>query len=83
MMSRTIEILLFLTPLLGFAAWRLLFPSPTPPLWLVYGLSAFAALMLIALIWFRHLDAGDAQQAYVPAQLRDGQIIPAQRAPPR
>lgn len=81
-MPRLIEIVLFLTPLLGFAMWRLLFPSPTPPLWLVYGLALFVALMLIALIWARHLDSGDAQEAYVPAQLRDGQVIPAQRAPP-
>ena len=83
MMSRTIEILLFLTPILGFAAWRLLFPSPTPPLWLLYGLSAFAAVMLIALLWLRHEDSGDAQEAYVPAQLVNGQIVPPQRAPPR
>ena len=81
-MPRLIEIVLFLTPLLGFAMWRLLFPSPTPPLWLVYGLGGFVALMLLALIWARHLDAGDAHEAYVPAQLRDGQVIPAQRAPP-
>ncbi|HBK06106.1 MAG TPA: hypothetical protein DDZ81_09600 [Acetobacteraceae bacterium] len=82
-MSRIIEILLFLTPILGFAAWRLLFPSPRPPLWLLYGSAAFVVLMLAALFWQRHLDAGDAKQAYVPAQMLDGQVVPAQRAPPR
>ena len=37
-MSRIIEITLFLAPFVGFAAWRMLFPSPTPPLWLVHRL---------------------------------------------
>lgn len=82
-MSRIIEILLFLTPILAFAGWRLLFPSPLPPLWLIQGLAAFVALMLLALIWARHLDAGDAHQAYVPAHLVAGQVVPAQQAPPR
>jgi hypothetical protein len=37
--------------------------------------------MLAALIWARHIDAGDAWDAYVPAQIRDGHIVPPQRAP--
>jgi hypothetical protein len=76
-----IEIVLFLTPLLSFAAWRLLFPSPLPPLWLVYALAAFLILMVAALVWLRHLDAGDAHEGYVPAQLIDGRVVPAHRAP--
>jgi hypothetical protein len=80
--SRVIEIVLFLTPFLSFAAWRLLFPSPLPPLWLVYGLAGFVALMLLALVWARHLDAGDASESYVPARLIDGRVVPAQRLPP-
>jgi hypothetical protein len=82
-MSRMIEIVLFLAPFLSFAAWRLLFPSPLPPLGLIYGLTGFVILMLLALIWSRHFDAGDAQEVYVPAQLIDGRVAPAQRAPPR
>ncbi len=82
-MSRIIEILLFVTPFLAFAGWRLLFPSPLPPLWLLQCLAAAVALMLLALLWSRHQDAGDANQAYVPARLVDGQIVPAQPAPPR
>jgi hypothetical protein len=80
-MPRIIEIVLFLTPLLSFIAWRVLFPSPVPPAWLVYSLTGFVALMLLALLWVRHLEAGDANEAYVPAQLSDGHIVPAQRAP--
>ena len=79
-MSRIIEIVLFLTPFIGFAAWRLLFPSPLPPLWLMGGLAGFAVLMFAALVWVRHLDAGDADRPYVPAELHDGRIVPAHQA---
>jgi hypothetical protein len=78
-MPRIIEIVLFLAPFLTFAAWRLLFPSPTPPLWMMYGLGGFVALMLLALFWLRHIDAGDAHQAYVPARIIDGHVVPAQK----
>ncbi len=80
-MPRIIEIVLFLTPFVAFAAWRLWFPSPLPPLWMMYGLGSFVVLMLIALFWLRQLDAGDAHQAYVPARLLDGKVVPAQRVP--
>ncbi len=82
-MSRMIEIVLFLTPFLSFAAWRLLFPSPLPPLWLIYSLTGFLVLMLLALVWSRQFDAGDPQEGYVPAQLIDGHVVPAHRAPPQ
>jgi hypothetical protein len=74
-MSRIIEIVLFLAPFLGFAVWRLWFPSPVPPLWLMYGLGGFVGLLLLALAWVWHLDAGDANQPYVPAALRDGRVV--------
>jgi protein-S-isoprenylcysteine O-methyltransferase Ste14 len=81
-MPRIIEIVLFLTPLLSFAAWRLLFPSPTPPLWLVYSLACVVVLLLLALLWTWHIEAGDAGESYIPARLLDGRVVPAQRAPP-
>lgn len=81
-MSRAIEIVLFLTPFVGFAIWRLLFPSPLPPLWLIGGLGGFVALMLIGLIWLWHQDATDAAQAYVPAELVGGRVVPAHPATP-
>jgi hypothetical protein len=82
-MPRLIEILLFVTPFVAFGAWRLLFPSPSPPLWLIGGLAGFVALMLLALIWVRHVDAGDANQAYIPAELHDGRVVPARPAAPQ
>jgi len=81
-MPRIIEIVLFLAPFLGFAAWRLFFPSPTPPLWLTIGFGGFVLLLLIALAWVWHLDATDTNQPYVPAELRDGRVVPAHRAAP-
>jgi hypothetical protein len=80
-MPRVIEIVLFLVPFLGFAAWKLLFPSPTPPLWLVGGLAGFMAVTLAALLWMRQIDATDAGNAYVPAMMQDGHIIPGHAAP--
>jgi hypothetical protein len=79
-MSRIIEIVLVLTPLLGFFTWRLLFPSPLPPTWLVGWLAAFVVLMFVALFWLRQIDAEDANKAYVPAEIHDGQIVPAHPA---
>ncbi len=75
-MPRLIEIVLFLTPFIGFAAWRLVFPSPVPPLWLLCGLSVFAVVMLTALLWLWHMDAEDANQPYIPDRLEDGRVVP-------
>lgn len=79
-MSRAIEIILFLTPFVAFAAWRLWFPSPLPPLGLVYAMATFVGLMLTGLLWVSHREARDAHQAYVPAVMRDGRIIPGHPA---
>lgn len=76
-MPRFIEIVLFLTPFLAFAAWRLLSPSPQPPPWLMAALCIFVVLMVLSLIWVWHFDAGDADQPYRPDQLRNGHVVPA------
>ncbi|MDR3533220.1 MAG: DUF6111 family protein [Rhodopila sp.] len=81
-MPRLIEIVLFLTPFLGFAVWRLAFPTPLPPSWLIGGLAGFVVLMLLALVWLRHIDASDTNLTYVPAELRDGRVVPAHPAAP-
>jgi hypothetical protein len=81
-MPRIIEIVLFLAPLLSFVVWRLIFPSPLPPPWLVYGLVSFVVLMLVSLFWLRHLDAGDANQPYLPDVLQDGRVVPGRPGTP-
>ena len=47
---------------------------------MLYGLCGFVALMLLALFWIRHIDAGDAHEAYIPARLIDGRVVPAKKA---
>ena len=74
-MPRLIEIVLFLTPFIGFATWRLLFPQPLSPIWLMAGLTGFAVLMFVALLWLRQMDAEDANRPYIPAELRNGRIV--------
>jgi len=80
-MTRAIEIVLFLTPFLGFAIWRFIVPSERPPVWLIAGAAGFVVLMLATLIWLRAQDASDSGRAYVPAQLREGRIEPAHAEP--
>lgn len=74
-MPRFIEIVMFLAPFAGFAVWRLLFPQPLPPVWLVGGLAGFMVLMVAALLWLRHFDAQDANRPYIPAELHGGRIV--------
>jgi len=81
-MSRIVEIVLFLTPFVSFAVWRLFFPSPVPPTWLMGGLAGFVVLMLVALVWLWHLDAGDANQPYIPDELRNGRAVPGHPGAP-
>lgn len=79
-MARIFEIILFLTPFVGLAVWRLLFPAPLPSVWLIGCFAGFAVLMFIALVWLRHVDAQDANRPYVPAELHDGRIVPPRPA---
>ena len=81
-MPRLIEIILFLTPFVGFAVWRLIVPSDRPPVWLVASAAGFVMLMLASLLWLHAMDASDRVKSYVPAQLRDGQIVPGHAGPP-
>ncbi len=81
-MPRIIEIVLFLTPFLSLAVWRLFFPSPVPPTWLMGVLFGFVVVMLVALFWVWHLDAEDANQAYFPDQLHDGRVVTHPGTPP-
>jgi hypothetical protein len=48
----------------------------------VCSLAGFVVVMLLALLWAHQVDTGGTSEAYVPAQLQHGQVVPAQRAPP-
>ncbi|MBO0711759.1 MAG: hypothetical protein J2P47_10830 [Acetobacteraceae bacterium] len=73
---RLLEVALFLVPFLAFCAWWLLAtgrgPSPT-----VVALAAVALLLLAtALIWFGQHQTLAPGEAYIPAHIEDGRIVP-------
>jgi hypothetical protein len=78
---RFVEIALFLSPFLVFAAWRLTTPSAGPSRGVLAASAALLALLLAALLWFHGQDALPPGTAYVPATLQDGRIVPAHGAP--
>jgi hypothetical protein len=45
-------------------------------------MGGFVAVMLAALLWIWHADAGDAGIRYVPARVQDGRVVKAQPQPP-
>jgi hypothetical protein len=77
-MLRLVEILLFLSPLAAFLAWRWLYGKPGPPPRVL--LAACAALLLAAgvLVWYRLHETASPGGRYVPAQLEGGRIVPGQ-----
>lgn len=80
-MPRLIEIALFLAPFLAVLVWRILFPSPRPPIWLVWWMSGVLVVLAASLLWLRITDAEDPHRAYIPAELRDGQVLPPRIGP--
>jgi Family of unknown function (DUF6111) len=78
---RLIEIVLFLSPFAAFLVVRLLAPAGGLPAWVLPAFAASVVVMLVLLIVLRGLNSGDASQAYVPARLEDGRVIPGRAAP--
>jgi len=76
---RLLEIALFLVPFATFVAWRLGgsgAPSPT-----LLGAALGVMLLLAAsLVWFGSYDTLGPGQAYVPARVQDGRIVPGHAA---
>ena len=62
-MSRMIEIVLFMTPFLSFAAWRAAVSLAAAAALADLRPDWFPGMMLLALVWSRHFDAGDARKA--------------------
>jgi hypothetical protein len=79
---RLIEILLFLSPFAAFAVVRVLAPSGGLPNWVLPTFAACLVLIVVALIVLRGLNAGDGNEAYVPARLEHGKVVPSRAAPP-
>lgn len=77
-MIRLLEIALFLTPLGAYALWRTTVargqdgPSPRVLAMLLAGLLLFGGV----LAWFGVHDRLPPGARYIPAELRDGQVVP-------
>jgi hypothetical protein len=73
-MPRLIEIVMFLTPIAAFVAWRL--TANRIPGWFLGALASVIVLLLGGLLWTHQQSARDSAMQYQPAQLQDGRIIP-------
>jgi len=82
-MFRFVEIALFVSPFLLFAAWRLTAYAGGPSTHVVAASCILLLLLLGALLWFQREGALPPGTTYVPATLRDGQIVPGHGTPPR
>ena len=75
---RFIELALFLAPLAAYALWRMAVtrgqPGPPPA---VLG-ATLAGLLVVGagLAWFAVRERAPPGAHYVPATLRDGQVVP-------
>ncbi|HVC59708.1 MAG TPA: DUF6111 family protein [Acetobacteraceae bacterium] len=78
---RFVEIALFLTPFVVFAAWRMAAPAGRPSPRLIAASAATLALLLAALLWLHREGALPPGTAYVPATLQDGRVVPAHGGP--
>ncbi len=82
-MLRFVELALFLSPFLLFAAWRLTAYAGGPSTHVVAASCVVVVLLLGALLWFQREGELPSGTTYVPATLHDGRIVPGHGAPPR
>ena len=73
--------MLFLAPFAAVIAWRLSLGVGGPPLSLLIGAACALALLAVALVWLSQDRALPPGTTYVPAQLKDGRIVPGHAAP--
>jgi hypothetical protein len=76
---RWAELALFLVPFALYVAWRVATPLARPALmWGAVAIVAALAGSLVVLGLSRRLDP---KQAYVPARIEDGRIVPGHARP--
>ncbi len=79
-MLRLTELALLLSPFLLFGVWRLAAAYNVPSAATLTVAAGAVLLMLGALLWFSRESALPPGSLYVPAQLRDGRIVPGHAA---
>ena len=78
---RLTEVLLFLAPFAAFIAWWFSAGSGGPSRPVLIAVACGLVLLAGLLIWLSREHALPSDAAYVPAQLRDGQIQPGRATP--
>ncbi len=75
---RFVELLLFLAPLAAYALWRAAARrgEPGPPPAVLSGILAGLLLTGAGLAWFAMTERDSPASRYVPAVLRNGQVVP-------
>ncbi len=73
--------LLFLAPLAALIAWRLSSGRGGPSRVVVVGAACAVVLLAAMLVWLSQERALPPDAAYVPAELRDGRVVPGHAAP--
>ncbi len=81
-MLRLTEFALFLAPFVAFAVWRFALGGRAPSAGAVAAAVGAVALLAAALLWFAQNRALLRGAAYVPAELRNGRIVPGHTAGP-
>lgn len=75
---RLAELALFLAPLAAYVLWRMALrrgqPGPSPAV--LSGILAGLLLFGASLAWLAVLDRDTPGSRYVPAQWRNGQVVP-------
>ena len=74
-MLRLVELALFLSPFLVFAAWRFFAIEAGPSILFVVGAACVVAIVAAALVWLGEDRAIPPNSAYAPARLENGHII--------
>jgi hypothetical protein len=76
---RWAEVVLFFTPFLLFAAWRVSVAYARPSL--AWGALGAALVLVGATAFFGLARRAPATDTYVPARIEDGKIVPGQGVP--
>jgi Family of unknown function (DUF6111) len=75
------EVLLFLAPFAAFVVWRVTLGGGGPSRPVLIGAICAVVLLTAMLVWLRRENAIGSGAAYVPAELKDGRIVPGHAAP--
>jgi len=76
---RWAEIALFFMPFALYVAWRIAAATARPSI--VWGAAALVAILVAGTVWTGLSRRLDRHEAYVPAQWRNGRIVPGHGAP--